>query len=112
MIELLNDPGWWWWLKLTGYAAFSAAGGFLGELLRTMDQGRIQWSRSVVQGMGAGFTGIVVVLLCQAMGLSDQWTGAVVGVLGWLGARASMVVVEKVVYKRLGIIRKEPKPEE
>lgn len=102
MFDPSNDPNWW--IRFAGYGMFAFVGGIIGHLLRTMDADQpIRWSRAFAQGLGSGFTGILVLLLCQAMNLSEQWTGLVVGVCGWLGASVTMVLLEKSVLKRLGI---------
>lgn len=96
-----DDP---WWVKVIGYALFAGFGGFMGHLLRTIDRRRkIIWSRAVLEGVAAGFVGLLVLFMCQAMELSEQWTGVIVGVSGWLGASASIRMVENVVFKKLGI---------
>lgn len=96
-----EDP--WWW-KAIGYAAFAAFGGFMGHIMRTFDKReRIHWGRACVEGIAAGFVGLLVLFVCQAMDLSEQWTGVIVGVSGWLGANASIRMLEQVVFKKLGI---------
>ncbi len=93
-----------WLLKAAGYAAFSAFGGILGHLMRAVDKKhKITWGRTATEGLAAGFVGLLVLLLCQAMGLSEQWTGVVVGVSGWLGASATIRMLETAVRKRLGV---------
>lgn len=98
---LPEDP---WWLKAIAYAAFASFGGFMGHVMRTFDnRERIQWGRGLVEGVAAGFVGLLVLFVCQAMDLSEQWTGVIVGVSGWLGANASIRMLEQVVFKKLGI---------
>lgn len=95
------------WLKLLAYAAFAAFGGFMGHILRTIDaRQKIKWSTASIQGLAAGFVGVLVLLMCQAMNLSEQWTGVIVGVCGWLGANASIQFLETIVFNKLGITKK------
>ncbi|MBF1762622.1 MAG: phage holin family protein [Veillonella sp.] len=84
--------------------AFASVAGFLGYVMRAFDtRTRVLWTRAIIESMAAGFVGALTLLMCGAMGLSDQWTGVTVGVAGWLGANASMGVLSRVVFKRLGI---------
>lgn len=99
-----NDPWDSWWIKATAYALFAAFGGMMGHLMRFIDSGnKISWPRAALEGCAAGFVGLIVFLVCQAMDLSEQWTGVIVGVCGWLGANATIRMLETVVTKKLGI---------
>lgn len=92
------------WLKYIAYAAFAAMGGFMGHLMRLIDDDKkIVWSRACLEGIAAGFVGLLVLFACQALNLSEQWTGVIVGVCGWLGANASIRMLESLVFKKLGI---------
>lgn len=83
---------------------FAILGGFLGHVMRVLDsRHRVVWSRALFEAFAAGFVGVLVLLLCNAMGLSDQWTGVVVGVSGWLGANASIGMLSGIVLRRLGV---------
>lgn len=92
-----------WWIKAGAYVAFSAVGGMLGFLMRSVDgkQPFRIW-RCLLEGAGAAFVGLLVLLICQAMNLSPQWTGVIVGVCGWLGASATIRMLESVVRNKLG----------
>jgi hypothetical protein len=93
-----------WWVKASVYATLATLGGFLGHVMRSLDKSTpISWGRAAVEGLAAGFVGLLVMLVCNAMSLSDQWTGVIVGVSGWLGANASIRVLEKLVYKKLSL---------
>lgn len=86
------------------YAAFASFGGIMGHLLRTLHSNqKISWGRSVVEGCAAGFVGVIVLFMCQAMNLSEAWTGTIVGVFGWLGASTTITILERVVRKKLGL---------
>ena len=97
---------WWasWWVKAILYAALATFGGFLGHVMRALDEPTpISYGHACVEGLAAGFVGLLVMLMCNATNMSDQWTGVVVGVSGWLGANASIRMLEKLVFKKLGI---------
>lgn len=103
----MNDlTSWWtsWWVKAILYAALATFGGFLGYVMRALDKSTpISYGRACVEGLAAGFVGLLVMLMCNATNMSHQWTGVVVGVSGWLGANASIRMLEKLVFKKLGI---------
>lgn len=101
-----EDPRVVWWLNALAYAAFASFGGFMGHLLRTVEGGNpIKWGRATLEAGSAGFVGMLVLLMCQAFVLSEQWTGVIVGVSGWLGASVTIRMIEVVIRKRLGIER-------
>lgn len=101
---------WFSIAKILGYAAFASFGGILGYLIRSYDEDRaVVFKRAFVEGLSAGFVGVIVLLLCTTADLSDEWTGVIVGVCGWLGARATIQFLEKIVFKRLGILPDEDK---
>lgn len=96
------------WLESLAYAAFAAFGGFMGYIMRTFDRrGRIQWGSAALEGVAAGFVGLLVLFVCQEFALSKQWTGVIVGVSGWLGANASIRMLEQIVFKKLGIMQQD-----
>lgn len=98
-----SPSGLEWWLWLFGYAFFAAFGGALGYIMRTLDaKSPVLWWRVLFEMLCAAFAGILVVFICQAMGMSTQWTGVVVGVFGWLGGSAAMRYLETVVTKKIG----------
>lgn len=104
-----DDPWSLAWLRATAYTLFAAFGGVMGHLMRTIDKKeKIIWSRAIVEGAAAGFVGLIVLLICGAMELSEQWTGVIVGVSGWLGANATIRMLEGMVRKKLGIEAPSP----
>lgn len=93
-------------LRAVAYAAFAAVAGALGYILRTLDSGaRISYGRAVVEALSAGLVGLLAMWICQAMGLSQQWTAITVAVSGWLGANASIQVLQRIVWSKLGLNR-------
>lgn len=106
-----SDPWNVWWFKALAYTFFAAFGGLVGHLMRTLDKReKIRWGRAALEGGAAGFVGLLVLLLCQAMSMSEQWTGVIVGVSGWLGANATIRMLESIVMKRLGIEKRTGEP--
>lgn len=102
------DPNLTEWLKLLAYAAFAAVGGFIGSVFRTIDKRqKLNLGRSTIEGIAASFVGCLIYFMCQAFNLSDSWTGVIVGLSGWMGASASVGLLEAVVYKKFGI-EKQP----
>jgi hypothetical protein len=100
----MRDPNEFNFAHSVGYAAFASLGGMVGYVLRTMDANRpISVQRLCVETFAAGFVGLLAMLVCNAFELASNWTGVIVGMSGWLGATASMRLIETVVYKRLGI---------
>jgi hypothetical protein len=101
-----QDPRWLSWLQAAMFTAFAAFAGGLGYVMRTMDaQQPVTVWRTLVQGMAAGFVGLLVMWICQSAGLSWQWMAVSVGVSGWLGAEATIQVIQKLVWNKLGLNR-------
>jgi hypothetical protein len=93
-----------WWVKTILYATLAAFGGFLGHIMRSLDdEDGVSYGRAAIEGLAAGFVGLLVMMMSNEMGFSAQWTGVVVGVSGWLGANASIRMLEKTVFKKLGL---------
>lgn len=82
-------------------AAFSGAIGYLHR--QVSGKRAISWLEGVVRALGSGVVGMLVAMLCVAMELSIPWTGFLVGTAGWLGADITMVLLEKIVHKRIGL---------
>lgn len=98
-----KEPSLLWWLETAAYAVFAAFGGGAGYIMRQLHAKRkIGWWRAVVEALAAGFSGVLVMLLCNAMHFSDAWTGVIVGVCGWLGADATIRMLERVVARKIG----------
>lgn len=100
-----------WWIRAAAYTAFSAIGGMLGFTMRVIDSKQpFKLWRCLVEGASAAFVGLLVLMLCEAMGLSHQWTGVIVGVCGWLGASATIRMLESVVRNKLGANKDAEQP--
>ncbi|HEY3473409.1 MAG TPA: phage holin family protein [Anaerolineales bacterium] len=92
------------WLRAVAYILFASFGGIMGHLMRTIDKKeKVVWARAALEGMAAGFVGFLFLLICTEFKLSDQWTGVIVGVSGWLGANVSIRLLENLFRKKLGI---------
>lgn len=99
-----QPPTGFGWLQLVLYPLFAALGGALGYVLRTLDAGlRVSFWRTLLESIAAGFVGVLVMLICQQLHLSAQWTGVCVGTCGWLGASVSIRMLERLVRSRLGV---------
>ena len=91
-------------IEILQFAGFSAMGGLLGYLMRQATREQpIKLSRATLEAVASGFIGVIAMLLCHAVGLPWYWSGAVVGVLGWLGAEASIVVIARAIRSKIGL---------
>lgn len=91
-------------IRVIAYALFASVGGIVGHLMRTLDKKeKIQWFRALLEGIAAGFVGLLILFACRALNVNEQWTGVIVGVSGWLGASTSIKILELIVRKKLGL---------
>lgn len=96
------------WLQTVLWAGFAFFGGTIGYVMRRIDKSeKVIWWRVLLEGCAAAFTGVLVLLVCQQMQLSLQWTGVAVGVCGWLGASWTIGMLEKVLSNKFGLGRNE-----
>jgi hypothetical protein len=94
------------WLQLGLVAAFAAIGGAIGAVLRAMDAHEpLSFARALIEFLAAGFVGTLSGLLCSAWGLSIVWTAFIAGTFGMLGARAAIQVLQRLVWRKLGLNR-------
>lgn len=92
------------WLKPFAYSLLASVGGTIGYIMRAIDgKQKPTILRGIAEGASAGFVGFLMLLLCQATGLSEAWTGVVVGVSGWLGSNVTIQILERAVRKKLGV---------
>ena len=74
----------------------AAVGGLIGSMIRMLDDtGKINWTITLIEALASAFSGVIVMLLCQALGFNLQWTGVIVGVCGWFGGRTTMLWLER-----------------
>lgn len=93
-----------WWLKMAAYTGLAWIGGALGYVMRTLDKGvRPSVARAIVEASAAAFAGVLFYLACSAANFSHEMTGVIVGVSGWLGASASIRLLEPLVKKKMGV---------
>lgn len=86
------------------YFSFASFGGFLGHLMRIHERKeKFNWGAVILESIAAGFVGLIALLLCKALGLSMDWSGVVVGMSGWMGASATLRLIEVLVYNKLGL---------
>lgn len=91
-------------VKLIAYALFAALGGGLRYVLKQAEgDQKIVATQAIIEAASAGFMGALVALACAALGLNAMWTGVAAGVTGWLGAAATVRLLEVLLYKRLGV---------
>lgn len=101
---MIDHLPWNEWGQNAAGALLAAFGGLLGYIMREHDKGNklIVW-RAVTEALSSGFVGFLVMLLCQAMDVDARYSGFIVGVFGWLGASASIRLLERLVRQRLGL---------
>lgn len=92
------------WLKVGIGIAISSIGGGLAYVMRENDKGnKIVFWRVTLNMASSGFVGVLVTLLCEAMKVDPLWAAFATGVFGWLGANASIRLLERIAYEKLGI---------
>lgn len=107
-----DDPNLFpWWLKAAMYAALASFGGFMGALLRSQHENEpFSWKIIGMEALAAGFVGLLMMFVCNELNLSERWTGVIVGVCGWLGANATIVILEQMIYKKIGLTKDKGAP--
>lgn len=104
----MTPEDWKTFIRLLLFILLAWVAGFLGDIMRQMDANTpIKWSRTLVKSASAALTGLLILFICISLDLSAWWTGAIVGLCGWLGADATIRIIEKFVFDKLGISKKE-----
>src|ERR1700754_4408205 len=102
MIVEPPEPNWIGYTRTAAYALFAASAGALGYIMRTMDaHEKVSWKRALVEFFSSGLVGYLSMLLCRSFNMSFELTSVTVGICGWLGAAASIQVLQKFVWKNL-----------
>lgn len=79
-------------------------GSVLGYVSRTWGVNKaVKYSRIGFSTLSAVFMLLLLRALCSALGLSWEWTVVVVGFFSWMGTEITMVFIEKLIHKHLGI---------
>lgn len=103
---MLNPDDYWamTWVKMIVLSLLGGFAGVISYLLRQMDAGLpIKASRAAVEFFSSLLAAFFVFLTCKALGLDEVWTALACGLFGWLGAKATIMALEKLIEKKLGI---------
>jgi hypothetical protein len=107
-MNLEPDSGLLAWLRTLGFMLFSATAGALGYMMRTMDSGqKIGKIRLLIEFLSSGMVGLFAMWICRIKGVSFEITAISVGVSGWLGASASIQVIQRFVWRNLKLNRSQ-----
>lgn len=92
------------YIRVFLYVTLAFVAGMIGHVFRALEARRkvVCW-RVLVEGFGSGFTGLLMLFLCDFFKFPKELTGVLVGTFGWLGATLTIRVLEKWAYKKLGI---------
>lgn len=91
-------------IRTLAFVAFAAIGGALAYILRSLNLNRKpSMVRGFVEMLASGFVGLLAMLMCDALGFDWRWSGVIVGVFGWMGAEASIMMIAKVIRKKFGV---------
>ncbi|TPG65711.1 phage holin family protein [Pseudomonas arsenicoxydans] len=86
------------------YVLIAALGGVLGHMMRKLGaQQPIRVGETVLQGVGAAFAGYLILLGCRSLDLPSDVSGVIIGLCGWLGADATLMLLQTYIYKKLKI---------
>lgn len=102
----MNDPDFesFSFIRTIAFVLFAAVGGALAYVLRSLNLNRKpSFVRGFVEMLASGFVGLLAMLMCDALGFDWRWSGVIVGVFGWMGAEASIMMIAKVIRNKLRI---------
>lgn len=96
-----DSSQWARYLFYLGLAGFAGTMGFIFRQLQS--ESKLIWWRILLEGFAAAFVGLLFMWLCEMGKFGPQLTGIIVAVAGWMGAQASMGLLEKFVFQKLNI---------
>ncbi|MDI2145902.1 phage holin family protein [Pseudomonas sp. ITA] len=86
------------------YIAIAATGGVLGHMMRKLGSKQpIRIGETVLQGVGAAFAGYLVLLVCRSLDVPPDTSGVIIGLCGWLGADATLMLLQDYIYKKIKV---------
>jgi hypothetical protein len=95
--------------ELIAMVALAMIAGALASLSRAVDAGKkIKFPVVFLEACTSGFVGFLSALMCKSAHLDLEISGVIVGLTGWLGAAASVKIIEKIARRRLGIADENP----
>ncbi len=103
---MLNPDDYWamTWVKMLILSLLGGFAGLVSYLLRQMDANLpIKFGRGCVEFLSSMLSALFVFLACKAIGLDEVWTALACGIFGWLGAKVTIMALEKLIEKKLGI---------
>lgn len=100
----LPDIDWGEAVRSLSLSALAAFAGMLGYTMRTIEANRKpSVLRSIFEGLCSGLIGYLVVLIGTEFALGPNYTGIACGMLGWMGAPASIRFFEKILNRKFGL---------
>jgi hypothetical protein len=65
--------------------------GCLARLLSLKDHSILQFKLVLAELFVSGFSGLMVLLLARATGMTGDWVGVLCGMSGWIGCREYLI---------------------
>jgi hypothetical protein len=92
-------------------AILLASGGALARLLNTKHKNKLKWRMILAEIFMAGFSGILVLMAADAIGVSGNWVGVICGISGWSGPMM-LHALTGITERLMGLKRDELKKDE
>lgn len=90
--------------KTAGLLLLASIGGALGFIRKELAMGRkITFFRTFFAVCLAAFLAYLMKVACRKLGVDDDWTKIIIGVVCFLGPDFTIQILERIVLKRLGI---------
>lgn len=95
-------------VEFMAHGVWAAAAGFFGFVLRRIEDNLpVDLKRGSIEVGAAAFVGLLVLMLCREFGMSANMTGVTVGVAAWMGATATIRILEKKLFGDKFLIKKK-----